>query len=201
MLVSKITEECLTPDIIDRLLFEGLEDSGETADCIIVLGSLKAAKYRVPPAVEAYKLGRAKKLLLCGGAVRDFPNGHCTEAEDMYKAVVKLGVPETDIILESDSQNTVENLLYALIELQRHFCINNINRVLLVTAEYHMRRSISVARYLFPPHIEVLPCPAKDNHTRRNSWTDTPIGLERVRAEAMKIVGCVNNRLFPDFEI
>ncbi len=117
MLVSKITKECLTPNIIDQLLFEGLEDCGETADCIIVLGSLKAAKYRVPPAVEAYKLGRAKKLILCGGAVRDFPNGRCTEAEDMYTAVVKLVVPEEDIILESYSQNTVENILFSLIEL------------------------------------------------------------------------------------
>ena len=48
MLVSKITEENLTTEVIDRLLFHGLEDTGDNADCIIVLGSLKASKYRVP---------------------------------------------------------------------------------------------------------------------------------------------------------
>ena len=44
MWVSKITEEDLTDEIIDRLLSEGLEDTGENVDCIIVLGSIKATK-------------------------------------------------------------------------------------------------------------------------------------------------------------
>ena len=61
MWVSKITEEDLTDEIIDRLLFEGLEDTGENVDCIIVLGSIKATKYRVPVAINAYNAGRAKK--------------------------------------------------------------------------------------------------------------------------------------------
>ena len=34
MLVSKIKEEDLTFEMIDRLLFQGLEDSGKNADCI-----------------------------------------------------------------------------------------------------------------------------------------------------------------------
>lgn len=37
MWVSKITEEDLTDEVIDRLLFQGLEDTGENVDCIIVL--------------------------------------------------------------------------------------------------------------------------------------------------------------------
>ena len=69
MLVSKIKEEDLTPEIVDRLLFQDLEDTGESADCIIVLGSVKATKYRVPVAVDAYKAGRARKIMLCGGAL------------------------------------------------------------------------------------------------------------------------------------
>ena len=60
MLVSQIKEEDLTVEIIDRLLFQGLADTGEKADCIIVLGSRKAALYRVPVAVDAYKAGRAR---------------------------------------------------------------------------------------------------------------------------------------------
>ena len=41
MLVSQITEKDLTIEVIDKLLFQGLEDTGENADCIIVLGSIK----------------------------------------------------------------------------------------------------------------------------------------------------------------
>ena len=40
MLVSEIKEEDLTADVIDRLLFQGLEDTGDHADCILVLGSM-----------------------------------------------------------------------------------------------------------------------------------------------------------------
>jgi len=201
MLVSKIKEEDLTFEIVDRLLFQDLEDTGESADCIIVLGSVKAAKYRVPVAVDAYKAGRAGKIMLCGGALRDFSVGKCSEAELMYKAVLELGVSEDDIILENSSQNTVENILFALVELQRTFWLNKVRRVLLVTTAYHMRRSLAIARYLFPSHIAIVPCPANDSNTRRDNWMNTPVGIERAKGEAMNIVRCVINGVIPDFEI
>lgn len=201
MLVSQIKEEDLTLEVIDRLLFQNLEDTGENADCIIVLGSVKAAKYRVPIAIEAYNSGRSNKLLFCGGKLRDFPEGKCSEAEHMSKAALELGVAKEDIILENSSQNTVENILCALLELQRTFWLNNVHRVLLVTTTYHMRRSLAIARYLLPEHITVIPCPADDNNTRRENWMNTPVGIERAKGEAMKIVSYVNNGVIPDFEI
>ena len=201
MLVSRITEENLTYEVLDKLLFQGLEDTGETADCIIVLGSFKAAKYRVPVAVDAYNAGRARKLILCGGKLRDFPDGKYSEAEQMRQAALELGVREEDVILENSSQNTVENILFALIELQRTFWLNKVRRVLLVTTAYHMRRSLAIARYLFPEHIAIVPCPANDNNTRRDNWMNTPVGIERAKGEAINIAGYVINGVIPDFEI
>lgn len=199
MLVSQIKEEDLTFEIIDRLLFQGLEDTGENADCIIVLGSVKAAKYRVPAAVDAYKAGRAKKILLCGGALRKVEE--YSEAELMGKAAMEAGVPKEDVILETSSQNTVENILFAMVELQRAFWLNNVRRVLLVTTAYHMRRSLAIARYLFPAHIAIMPCPANDTNTKRDNWMHTPAGIERAKGEAMNIVRCVINGVIPDFEL
>lgn len=201
MLVSNIKEEDLTLDVVDKLLFQDLEDTGENVDCIIVLGSVKAAQYRVPVAVDAFKAGRANKLMLCGGKIREFPNGRYSEAEHMAKAVLELGIPEEDIILENSSQNTVENILFALIELQKSFWLNKVKRVLLVTTAYHMRRSLAIAQYLLPKHIDVIPCPANDNNTRRENWMNTPVGVERAKHEAMKIVSYVTNGVIPDFEI
>ncbi len=201
MLVSRIKEEDLTLEIVDRLLFQGLEDTGEDADCIIVLGSAKAAKYRVPVAVDAYNAGRASKLMLCGGKLQDFPTGKCSEAEHMCKAALEAGVTIENIILEDSSQNTVENILFALIELQRTFWLNKVSKVLLVTTAYHMKRSLAIARYLFPKHITILPCPANDNNTRRENWMNTEEGFERAKGEAMKIVRYVVDGVFPDFEI
>ena len=201
MLVSRISEENLTDEVIDKLLFEGLEDTGEKVDCIIVLGSLKAAKYRVPIAVNAYNAGRANRIMFCGGVLRDFSNGEYLEAEHMYKKALELGVNEEDIILEKSSQNTVENVLLALVELQRKFWLNNVRKVLLVTTTYHMRRSLSIARYLFPTHVDIIPCPADDENTKRCNWMNTQQGVERAKTEALNIVRCVKNGVIPDFEI
>ena len=201
MLVSQIREEDLTVELIDRLLFQGLEDTGENTDCIIVLGSIKAAKYRIPVAVEAYNAGRANKIMLCGGVLKDFPSGKCSEAEHMYKVALELGIAEEDIILENSSKNTVENILCGLVELQRNLWLNKIHRVLLVTTSYHMRRSLAIARYLFPEHITVVPCPADDTNTRQDNWMNTQVGIERAKGEAMKIVRYVINGVIPDFEI
>ena len=201
MFVSSIKEEDLSVKLVDRLLFQGLEDTGENADCIIVLGSIKAAKYRVPVAAQAYKAGRASKIMLCGGKLRDFSDGKYSEAEHMRQAALALGIAEEDIVLENSSQNTVENILFTLIELQRTFWLNKVRRVLLVTTAYHMRRSLAIARYLFPDHIEIIPCPANDTSTRRDNWMNTPVGVERAKSEAMKIVSSVINGIIPDLEI
>ena len=201
MWISEVKEENLSDEIIDRVLFHGIEDTGETADCIIVLGSIKASKYRVPVAISAYNAGRANKIMLCGGAIRDFSEGACTEAEHMCKKALELGVPKENIIMENSSQNTVENILYALVELQRVFWLNRVRKVMLVTTTYHMRRSLEIARYLFPKHIEVIPCPADDNSTTRTNWMNTPKGVERAKGEVQNIAGCVRNGVFPDFEV
>ena len=201
MWVSTIKEQDLTTAVVDKLLFQDLEDTGEAADCILVLGSVKAAKYRVPAAAEAYKAGRSGKILLCGGKLRDFPTGTYSEAEHMKQAALALGVAEENIILETQSQNTVENILYGLITLQRTLWLNKVHRVLLITTAYHMRRSLAIARYLFPAHITVSPCPANDTSTKRDNWMYTEVGIARAKGEAMKIVAYVNHGVIPDFEI
>ena len=45
------------------------------------LGSIKAAKYRVPVAAEAFFAGRSEKVMFCGGKIRDFSGESMTEAE------------------------------------------------------------------------------------------------------------------------
>ena len=201
MWVSKIEKENLTNDMIDHLLFEGLNDNGACVDCIIVLGSMKAAKYRVPVAVDAFFAGRAEKILLCGGKTRSFSGESMTEAENMCEKALELGVPKANIIIENNSQNTIENVLCSLLELQRSMWLNKVKSVLLVTTTYHMRRSLCIAKYLFPSHISVYPCPADDTTTQRDNWMNTPEGIDRVDKEILKIARYVNNGVIPDFEI
>lgn len=59
-----------------------------------------------------------------------------------------------------------------------------------------MRRSLAIARYLFPIHIDIVPGPADDNNTNRDTWMNTLKGRERAKREALNIVGCVKMVLF-----
>jgi hypothetical protein len=64
-----------------------------------------------------------------------------------------------------------------------------------------MRRSLCIARYLYPAHIAVHPCPAEDRSTRRYNWMLSEKGRTRVMGEALNLIRCVQNGVFPDFEI
>ena len=194
MLVSQLTEEQLSDEIIQKLLFDGLKDEGSKGDCAIVLGSLKAAQYRVPVAADLYHAGRVSKVLLCGGASADVP-----EAEEMRQRAMALGVPAEAILMDTESRNTVENILFAMVALQRSCWLNQVKSVLLVTTACHMRRSLHIARYLFPAHIAVHPCPALDTSTCPDNWMLTEKGRQRATAEAHNLIRCVKNGVFPDF--
>ena len=201
MRISEITEEKITDEIVDRVLFEGIQDKGENADCIVVLGSSKAVQYRVPAAVNAYETGRSSKILMCGGS-RQLANGEIMiEAETMCNRALDLGVPADAIICEKNSENTIENFLFAMVELQRAFWLNRIHSVLLVTTTYHMRRSLALARYLFPSHIEVYPCPIDDTNTKRSNWKNSEEGRKRAMSETANIIRSEKNGAFPDSEI
>lgn len=199
--ISQLEKNHITDEMVDSVLFSGLEDDGRNVDCIIVLGSIKASEYRVPVAVSEYQKGRSDKVMLCGGSIRSFREGSMQEAEHMFRTAMAMGMKEKDIILEKRSTNTIENILCALLELQSSIGLNNIKNVLLVTTTYHMRRSLEIARYLFPKHIDVIPCPADDNNTKRDNWMNSAEGRERAISEIKKIIECVEYGVFPDFEI
>lgn len=201
MLASEIREEDLNTEFIDRLLFNGIKDTGTNGDCIIVLGSRKAMKQRVPAAVKLYKSGRAPKIMMCGGITATTPGRTVSEADHMSLAAIDLGVPEDDIIVENISVNTIENILCAMLMLQREFRLNDVHRVLLVTASFHMRRALAIARYFFPDHIEVCPCPADDISMKRGNWPKTPESSETVINEAINLLMYVRNKVIPDFEV
>lgn len=201
MWVSKITEEDLTPAMVNRLLFDGVCDGGEKADCIIVLGSGKAMQHRVPAAVAAYKAGRADRIMMCGGITSTTPGHTVSEADHMSLSAIAMGVPDEHILVENTSNNTIENILCAMLVLQRELWLNHVRRVLLVTASFHMRRSLHIARYFFPEHIEVCPCPADDVDEQRAAWQANDGHYELVMHEARNLIQYVKNGVIPDFEV
>ena len=198
MKVSEIDSKELNEDLIDKILYEGIEDTGVKGDCIMVLGSLFANKYRTPKAVELYQNKRSNKILICGGKKVD---NEITEASMMKDYMLNQGIPDDAIILENESQTTIENMTYARLYLDKEFGLKHIKTILLVTTRFHMRRSIQMAKTYLPSSIKIIPCPADDRNTQRHNWYKSEGGYKRAKLEAIKVISYIREGSMLDFDI
>lgn len=94
---------------------------------------------RTDAAAKAYAQGLSKKIVACGGKT---PGHAICEADVMAHLLKARGVPDSAVIRENQSQDTMENLRFAarLLGGARGKC------VLVVTSDYHLCRSVMTAR-------------------------------------------------------
>lgn len=96
------------------------------------------------------------KLMFTGGPT---PDGRGSVAEAMAEVAQEFGVPRTAILVERESRNTYENLLYSRKLLD--------GQVILVTSALHMPRAMAVARRL---GIDAIPQPCDSRADMRDGW-------------------------------
>lgn len=119
-------------------------DEIQPADAALVLGNSvykngkpnPCLRSRVAAGAELYHQGKVTKLVVSGGTDSDGSN----EARHMKAIAVELGVPESHILTETKSENTYENILFSSIAL------SNNSSVVLVSADYHLKRASWLAR-------------------------------------------------------
>jgi uncharacterized SAM-binding protein YcdF (DUF218 family) len=133
----------------------------DRADAIVLLGGgmrgdthmgtladLNQRADRLVHAVALFKAGKAPVIVLTGGGV----DGARTEAEQMKDLLGVMGVSGEHLLLEVESRNTHDNAVYTAQLLKAR----GMNRILLVTSAYHMRRSLA----LFEAQgLDVIPAP------------------------------------------
>ena len=143
------------------------------ADCILVLGShdLRVAER----AAELYLEGWAPLLIFSGGLGR-LTQGvwEETEAERFAKIAVKMGVPESSILVENRSTNTGENILYTQLLLNDKGL--NPKTFIVVQKPYMERRSYATFKKHWPEKELMVTSPQID---LLNYATDE-IPMERV---------------------
>lgn len=98
---------------------------------------------RVTHTVQLYKLGLVKKILVSGGS-GSLSEVDSPEANKYKEAMVMMGIPEDDILLENKTRNTYESAaaVAPMLDSMKYKggdCI-------LVTSAFHMRRSLAVYR-------------------------------------------------------
>ena len=95
-----------------------LHQAPSEADCIVGFGNFNTDIAR--RAAELYLQGYAPKILFTGGLGRN-TEGLLPEPEAVRfaKVAMECGVPEQDIILEDQSTNTAENILFTRKKLEQ----------------------------------------------------------------------------------
>ena len=113
-------------------------------DAIIVLGAQVKAdgspsvalERRLAAALEAYQ-ERPRLLIVCGARGGNEPRA---EGDVMRDWLIDRGVDEDDVVAETASFNTRENLEYALAIMEHR----GLERALIVTSDYHVPRALAL---------------------------------------------------------
>jgi uncharacterized SAM-binding protein YcdF (DUF218 family) len=94
---------------------------------------------RVVHTVWLYKLGLIKKVLVSGGSSR-LLEIDMREADEVKRAMLVMGVPESDILIENQSRNTHESA-EAVVQMMQDTV--SASQCVLITSAFHLRRSLA----------------------------------------------------------
>ena len=201
-MLSSANIETLDLKTLDNLIFPDM--SGEkTPVCraALVLGTASPNIDRTPKAVECYKAGLCQKLVFSGGVYWDTEYGRLTEAQYMERYALEHGVKQEDIILDNMARTTIENMLCGAIAIHRAFeYISEIKDLIIITSDYHMRRSMLIAEATLPRFIALHPVASKGPICKDN-WTETERGVKRIRKEAGFIKAMILHGMTGDIEL
>jgi uncharacterized SAM-binding protein YcdF (DUF218 family) len=124
-----------------------LEQKLQPADCIIVMGSQDLGA--VPRAVELLQQGVSDLAVFSGGYGKITQQMWTkTEAETFAQLALNLGMPARQILLETQSSNCGENLMFSM-QLLMDKGIKP-KRVILVCKPYLERRALATFKQHFP---------------------------------------------------
>ena len=148
---------------------------GKTYDCALVLSGasyfdrysqalqLNDAAERLTEPVILYRKGVVKKLLISGGSASAFPPFQ-KEALYVRQFWLNMGIPDSAILVEAESRNTLENAQFSKNLLQKSGAGS---KILLVTSALHMPRS----KYIFEKAgIRADPYPVDFMIMRGRKW-------------------------------
>ena len=139
--VSRLDADTVRPADAAVVLSTRAYEEGRLNPCLVA---------RVKAAVELYRAGKVKKLVMTGGVSRDLQSS----AGNMQMIAEKMGVPKGDIIQEREAGNTFENIVFS-----RKF-IENSPRVVIVSAGFHLARARMMADKQWQGHdIQVYAAP------------------------------------------
>ena len=205
MKVSKLTEEKvngLTPKDKWELVCNGADDSGDTAEFALLLGTKpEIARERAEAAAELYRSGRVKYIIPSGGVEWETENGEkLSEACYMAYILAENGVPDKAILLENEAKTTKENMIFGALLINRRTKFYGDKKVIIVTSDYHMKRSLLLARTFMPSFVKLGGYPAKVKG-EIGSWLENKDNVALLDTEIYLFRSIYSHGLIEDTEI
>ncbi|MHB8916592.1 MAG: YdcF family protein [Desulfocucumaceae bacterium] len=149
-------------------------------DAIVILSGETVP--RVAKGVELYKNGYAGLIIMSGGGRL---SSRLSEADIMLMEARDLGVPPAAVLLEGSSESTYENA----VNVKKMVLENNIKTFLLVTSNYHTRRSKSVFSRVFKDTgVKFITVAAPDPKFTPDSWWKKHEGQQKALTELANMI-------------
>lgn len=126
----------------------GEQDHAQKSDCVIVLGAAAyhknpspVFKERIHHAISLYQQGLVSKIIFTGG----YGNGAAyAESEVGANYAIRQGVNRADILTESQSRSTIDNL----IEAKALMASAGLTTSIIVSDPLHLKRAVTLAKDL-----------------------------------------------------
>lgn len=159
-----------------------LESKPQKADIALVFGTRH--QEAINKVYELYRDEFVPKILVSGGTNRVTGEN---EAQEMSKKLIELGVKKEDIILENQSTNSLENVLFSKKVIEEKFGFSNTKKIIAVVKHYHSRRALMTLQKHFPQGIELTPVTYEVYGFTKENWFETEKGKDKVMSEWNKI--------------
>ena len=86
----------------------------------------------------------------------------------MKKLLLEKGINEQNLILESNSNSTIENGINVANVLNS--ISENIQELILISSEFHLKRCMAIMKKYYKENIDYILVPAKDGFTDKENW-------------------------------
>lgn len=157
-----------------------INQSPQKADVILVLAGDNGE--RTEYGVKLLNEGYANKIIFSGGLLYY----KTTVATLMKEHALELGVQNDSIILEDKADSTLQNAIYSKDIINNY----NFNSVIIVSSNYHMRRTKMIFDKEFNDSgIKLTYCAAEDKNFNADKWWGNNKSIMLVVNEYIKLFG------------
>jgi uncharacterized SAM-binding protein YcdF (DUF218 family) len=148
-----------------------VDEPPETSDVIVVLSGDNYDAERATRAASLFKSGMAPRVLATGRALRSY----ATTTDLMKRDLVEHGVPDGAIVPFTHKADDTRDEAAAVSEF---VASHGWKKILLVTSNYHTRRSQYIYEHTLPANDQLLTVAAPDSDYDPNYWWKTRTGVK-----------------------